>query len=478
MSDSLKQRAVKGVAWTAIDQATYIGLNFVIGVILARMLSPEEFGLLAMIAVFNAIAQAFLDSGFGAALIRKPEIQESDRSTAFYFNIIAGVVLFGVLFLAAPLIAQFYKQPILTGLVRWEGFLLVIAGFNIVQQAQLTRDLRFKAKAIIRASSTLLSGLAGIAAAFKGAGVWSLVIMHIAFNAVSLVMLWVFSPWRPRSGWSRDSFRYLWGFGSKMLASSVIDRIYGQIYPMVIGKFFSAASLGQYSRASQYAQLPSHTVTNVLQQVTFPVLSKMQDDNERLGVNYRRILRFSAFVVFPVMLLMAALAKPMVVVLVTDKWLPCVPYLQLICLASMWFPVHAINLNLLQVKGRSDLFLRLEIIKKLIVTVVMFCSIPFGIIGMCAGRIFTSLVCLAINTYYTGKLINVGFFMQMRDLLPTFVNSLIMGVIVYVAVMPLANLWLQLILGILVGAAYYLAAAYVLRLPELKEVVKIISRKP
>lgn len=477
MSESLKQRAVKGVAWTAVDQGSYLGLTFVIGVILARLLSPDEFGLLAMIAVFNSVAQAFLDSGFGAALIRKPQLSEADRSTALYFNIAAGVVLFGVMFVAAPWIADFYRRPILTGLVRWEGFLLVISGFNIVQQAQLTRDLNFKAKAIIRVVSTVLSGVVAIAAAYHGAGVWSLVVMHITSNIIQLAMLWLLSSWRPRSGWSGESFRYLWGFGSKMLASSVIDRVYTQIYPMVIGKFFSAADLGQYSRATQFTTLASHLPTNVLQQVTFPVLSQIQQDSQRLSTSYRRILRLSAFFIFPIMIGLAALGRPFVVALVTDKWLPCVPYLQIICFASMWFPIHAINLNLLQVKGRSDLFLRLEIVKKVIVTVVMVITIPFGIIAMCVGRIVTSLLCLFINTYYTGKLINVGFAMQMRDLLPTLLNSLAMGAIIYFVTLPLSGDWLQLGVGFVVGAAYYLASARLLRFPELSEALAVMRRK-
>jgi len=477
MSDTLKQKAARGVVWTAVDQGSYLGLTFVIGVILARLLSPDEFGLLAMIAVFNSVAQAFLDSGFGAALIRKPQLSEADRSTALYFNIAAGAVLFGVLFLAAPWIAQFYGRPILTGLVRWEGFLLVISGFNIVQQAQLTRDLNFKAKAIIRVVSTVLSGVVAIAAAYHGAGVWSLVVMHVSSNIIQLAMLWLLSSWRPHSGWSGESFRYLWGFGSKMLASSVIDRVYTQIYPMVIGKFFSAADLGQYSRATQFTTLASHLPTNVLQQVTFPVLSQIQQDNQRLSTSYRRILRLSAFFIFPIMIGLAALGRPFVVALVTDKWLPCVPYLQIICFASMWFPIHAINLNLLQVKGRSDLFLRLEIVKKVIVTVVMVITIPFGIIAMCVGRIVTSLLCLFINTYYTGKLINVGFAMQMRDLLPTLLNSLAMGAIIYFVTLPLSSDWLQLGVGFVVGAAYYLASARLLRFPELSEALAVMRRK-
>ena len=477
MAESLKKKTVKGVAWTSLNQVLNMGLGFVIGIILARLLSPSDYGLLAMIGVFNAIAFAFLDSGFGSALVRKPDLTEDDTTTAFYFNLVAGVALFGVLWVVAPLASAFYDKPILTPLVRAEGSLLIVSAFKIVQNTQLTRALNFKAKMIIRVVASICGGITGIIGAYSGLGVWALVVMHIADSLTSLVLLWVISPWRPRGRWNKASFRYLWGYGSKLLASGLLDTIYSNIYPIVIGKFYSAADLGQYTRAKQYAGMPSGTLTGVIQQVTFPVLSQIQEDDARLGNNYRRMLRFTVFIVFPVMMGMAALAHPLVIALVTDKWAQCVPYLQVICFASMWYPVHAINLNLLQVKGRSDLFLRLEIIKKALVTVVIFICVPFGIMGICCGAIFTSLACLAINTYYTGKLINVGFLRQMKDMTPTLLASLAMGAAVYFAVMPFDNNWLKLAIGIPLGAVLYLAIAKIFRMPELQEALDILHRR-
>ena len=477
MPESLKKKTVKGVAWTSLNQILNIGFSFIIGVILARILSPSDYGLLAMIAVFNAIAFAFMESGFGNALVRKPDLTEDDNTTAFYFNIVAGVVMFGILWLIAPWVSAFYDKPILTPLLRAEGSLLIIASFKIVQNTQLTRALNFKAMMIIRVISVVLSGVMAIIAAYRGMGVWALVTMHIADTFIGLVLLWIVSPWRPRGRWSRKSFNYLWGYGSKLLASGLLNTIYGNIYPIVIGKFYSAADLGQYTRAKQYANLPSQTLTKVLQQVTFPVLSQIQEDTQRLGNSYRRMLRFTVFLVFPVMIGMAALANPLVIALVTDKWAPCVPYLQIICFSSMWYPVHAINLNLLQVKGRSDLFLRLEIIKKVIVTVVIFICVPFGVMGICIGSVCTSIICLVINTYYTGKLINVGFIRQMLDMTPTLLASLVMGAVVYLTVMAFDDDIVKLALGVPLGMALYLAIAKVFRMPELQEALDIIHRR-
>lgn len=477
MSESLKKKTIKGVAWTSLDQVATLGFSFVIGVILARLLSPSDYGLLAMIAVFNAIALAFINSGFGNALIRKPDLNENDNSTAFYFNIIAGAVMSGLIWLIAPWVSLFYDKPILTQLLRVEGLLLIISSFTIVQNSQLSRALNFKAKMIINITSQVIAGAVAIYAAYHGFGVWSLVIQHFASSIIRLILLWIISPWRPRGRWNKSSFGYLWGFGSKMLASGLLDTVYTNIYPIVIGKFYSAADLGQYTRAKGYADLPSQGLTGVLQQVTFPVLSQIQEDDDRLASSYRRILRFAVFVIFPVMMGMAALAHPLVISLVTDKWAQCVPYLQVICFASMWYPVHAINLNLLQVKGRSDLFLRLEIIKKAIVTIAIFVCVPFGIMGICIGSVCTSIICLAINTYYTGKLIHVGFFTQMMDMTPILLASLAMGAVIYFAVMPFNNDIIKLAIGIPLGLAVYLTITKVFHMPELQEAINIIRRK-
>lgn len=477
MPESLKKKTVKGVAWTSLDQVATLGFGFVIGVILARLLTPSDYGLLAMIAVFNAVALAFVNSSFGNALIRKPDMSENDSSTAFYFNIIVGVVMFGVIWLVAPLVSLFYDKPILTQLLRVEGLLLIISSFTIVQDAQLSRALNFKAKMIINVASQVIAGIVAIIAAYRGFGVWSLVVQHIVSGIIRMVLMWVLSSWRPRGRWDKASFGYLWGYGSKMLASALLDTVYGNIYPIVIGKFYSAADLGQYSRARSYASMPATGITNVLQQVTFPVLSRIQDDEERLEHDYRRILRFAVFIVFPVMMGMAALARPLVISMVTDKWIECVPYLQVLCFSLMWYPVHAINLNLLKVKGRSDLFLRLEIIKKTITTVVIIISVPFGIMGICIGAIFTSVFCLVVNTYYTGKFIHVGFFRQMMDMVPTLLASFAMGSVIYFAVIPFDNDIIKLAIGIPLGILVYLGIAKVFRMPELQEALDIFHRK-
>ena len=477
MPESLKQKTVKGVAWTSLNQFFNTGFGFVIGVILARLLSPDDYGLLAMIAVFNAIAAAFMDCGFGSALIRKSDLTENDNSTAFYFNIVAGVILYGIIWLIAPWVSVFYDKPILTPLLRVEALLLIFSSFKIVQNTQLSRALNFKSMTIISVISQVVSGIVAIVAAYHGLGVWSLVLQHIGASVLSLVLLWIISPWRPHGKWDNSSFSYLWGFGSKLLASSLLNTIYANIYPIVIGKLYSAADLGQYSRAKGYANLPSQTLTGVIQQVTFPILSQIQEDTERLGNSYRRMLRFTVFIVFPIMIGMAVLAHPLVIALVTDKWEQCVPYLQVICFSSMWYPVHSINLNLLQVKGRSDLFLRLEIIKKAIITVAIFICVPFGIMGICIGSVCTSIICLAINTFYTGKLINVGFVRQMLDMTPTLLASLAMGAVVYFAVMPFDSNVVKLAVGIPLGMVIYLAIAKVFRMPELQEALDIIHRR-
>lgn len=477
MSESLKKKTVKGVAWTSLNQVVSLGFGFVIGVILARLLSPSDYGLLAMIGVFNAIAFAFLDSGFGNALVRKPDLTEDDNTTAFTFNIVVAIVMVGIIWLIAPWVAKFYDKPILSSLLRVEGFLLIVSSFKIVQNTQLSRALNFKAKMIINVTSQVIAGVIAILAAYRGFGVWTLVIQHFVSSITGLVLLWIISPWRPRGKWNKLSFKYLWGYGSKLLASGLLNTIYGNIYPIVIGKFYSAADLGQYTRANGYAAIPSQGLTSVLQQVTFPVLSQIQEDDDRLASSYRRMLRFTVFLVFPIMIGMAALAYPLVIVLVTDKWAECVPYLQVICFASMWYPVHAINLNLLQVKGRSDLFLRLEIIKKVIITIAIFVCVPFGVMGICIGAVCTSLICLAINSYYTGKLIHVGFFRQMMDMTPILLASFAMGTIIYFAVMHLDSNVIKLSVGIPLGMILYLSIVKVCRMPELQEVLDLIHRK-
>ena len=476
MSDNLKVKATRGLFWSSVDRFSSQGISFVFSIFLARILDISDYGIVAMIVVFMAVAQAFVDSGFSSALIRKPDLNEEDKSTAFYFNIVVGLACYGILFIASPLIAVFYDEPLLSPIIRVTGLSIVFNSLCVVQRALFTIAVDFKAQAIISLVCTVISGVVGLVMAYNGYGVWALVAQSTSSTFLNFVLLWFCSRWRPITGFSKASFRYLFNFGSKLLVSGLLDTLYNNAYPIVIGKFYNSAQLGLYSRAQGYASLPSSNITGVLQRVTFPVLSLMQNDDERLALNYRRLLRVSAFVVFPLMVMLAAVAAPLIRVMITSKWDGCVGFLQILSLAMMWYPIHAINLNLLQVKGRSDLFLRLEIYKKIFGVLILICTIPLGVTAMCWGLVVGSVFSLVMNTYYTGKLIKIGFFMQMKDLLPIILNSVVMGGIAYYIVNKIDNSFISLITACSMAIFFYLTTSYVLKFPELKEVILIIKR--
>ena len=468
-TESLKQKTTKGLFWSSVERFSNQGMSFLFSVILARMLDPSDFGIIAMITIFFAVAQSFVDSGFSNALVRKTDRREEDLSTCFYFNIGVGIMAYIVLFLIAPLVASFYNQPILSPIIRITGLGVVLNSLCVVQQALFTIKIDFKSQAKVTLSATIISGIVGVILAYQGYGVWALVWQGVVMTLARMALLWLMSKWRPTTGFSKSSFNYLFGYGSKLLASGLLDTIYNNIYPIVIGKFYTPAQLGNYSRALSFAQLPSSNITSILQRVTFPVLSTIQDDIPRLQANYRRLLKLSAFIIFPLMIGLSVVAFPMIRLILTPKWEGCSLYLQIICFALMWYPIHAINLNLLQVKGRSDLFLRIEIIKKIVGVCIMCITIPLGITAMCIGMVASSLISLFINTYYTGKLINIGCLKQMRDLTPIFINSLIMGGIVYFSIQISDNDILQLSLSIIVGVLSYIGGASMITRSELKE---------
>jgi capsular polysaccharide repeat unit transporter len=477
MSDNLKAKATRGLFWSSVDRFSSQGISFVFSIFLARILDISDYGIVAMIVVFMAVAQAFVDSGFSSALIRKPDLNEEDKSTAFYFNIIVGLTCYGILFVVSPLIADFYDEPLLSPIIRVTGLSIIFNSLCVVQRALFTIAVDFKTQAIISLVCTVISGVVGLVMAYNGYGVWALVAQSTSSTFLNFVLLWFCSRWHPITGFSKASFRYLFNFGSKLLVSGLLDTLYNNAYPIVIGKFYNSAQLGLFSRAQSYASLPSSNITGILQRVTFPVLSLMQDDDERLALNYRRLLRVSAFVVFPLMVMLAAVAAPLIRVMITSKWDGCVGFLQILSIAMMWYPIHAINLNLLQVRGRSDLFLRLEIYKKIFGVLILICTIPLGVTAMCWGLVVGSVFSLVMNTYYTGKLIKVGFFIQMKDLLPTLVNSVIMGGIAYYIVNNIDSSIISLIAACSVSIVFYFTTSYLLKIPELKEVILIIKRK-
>lgn len=474
---SLKDKTVKGVIWSSIDRFSAQGIQFVFSILIARLLLPEDYGVIAMLNIFLAVSQTFIDSGFGTALIRKIDRTETDFSTVFYFNIAVASVFYVILFFCAPAIANFYETPLLESVTKVVALNLIINSLSGIHNAKLSIVIDFKSRAKISIITTLLTGAVGLWMAYAGYGVWTLVVQNLLSSVIRTVMLWIIVRWRPQLVFSWKSFKELFSFGSKLLASALLDTLYNNIYTLVIGKVFSPSTLGVYSKAKNLAQFPSSNITSVLQSVTFPVLSTIQNDEERLSDAYKRFLKLSAFVVFPLMVGLAAVADPFIRIALTDKWANAICLLQILCFSLIWYPIHAINLNILQVKGRSDYFLKLEIIKKVQGVLFLTVTVPMGIVAMCLGKVISSLISLIWNTYYTEKLIGYGYFSQMRDLLPILVHSLVMGGIVLLVVNFMPTLWLKLIVGVLVGIVYYIAGAYIMRFPEMDELLTIMKLK-
>ena len=477
MPESLKKEAVKGVAWSAIERFSVQGIQFLIMIVMARLLSPKDYGLVGMLTIFIAVSQSLIDSGFSQALIRKQNRTEVDNSTAFYFNIVVGIFLYGILFSIAPFVADFYDTPELTSLMRVVCLSVVLNYLTVVQVAQLTIRVDFKTLSKASLVSAVLSGVVGICMAYNGYGVWSIAAQQLTNLGGNAILLWLLTGWRPIRAYSWKSFKSLFSFGSKLMCSGLLDTIYTNVYLLVIGKVYSASDLGYYTRAHQFASFPSANLTSVMQRVTYPILCKVQDDDKRLASTYRRFLRVSAFVIFPLLLGLSAVAEPLVLLLLKEKWMFSATLLQIICFSMMWFPIHSINLNLLKVKGRSDLFLRLEVIKKVLGVAVLCITIPLGLIAMCIGSIFSSVIGLIINTYYTGKFIHLGFFRQMKDILPTLLLSVAMWLVVLAVQLAVDSPVFKLFTGISVGIIFYVGVAFLFRFSEFKEIVDIIKRR-
>lgn len=477
MEESLKGKTLKGTFWSSIERFSAQGVGFLVMVIMARILTPSDYGLVGELTVFIAISQALVDSGFSQALIRKQDRTETDNSTVFYFNIAVGLVLYLILYACAPLIAKFYGEPILTPMTRLISLSVLINSLVVVQRALLTVNIDFKTQAKASFMASVLAGIGGIWLAYHGSGVWSIVLYQLLNLSINAVLLWFFSKWRPRLLYSWKSFRNLFGFGSKLAAASVLNSVYNNIYLLVIGKVFKTSDLGFYTRAHQFSDFPSSNLTGVLQRVIYPVLCSITDNKERLKQAYLRFLRVSAFVIFPLMMGLAAVAHPLIVLVLEEKWAFSAVLLQILCFSMMWYPIHAINLNLLQAEGRSDLFLKLEVWKKLLGLTMLCITLPFGLVAMCWGMVLNSIIALIINTHYTGKLIGLGLFKQLKDVFPALFYSLSMGLVVWLFVQILPGNAIKLAGGITVGILYYVFVTKITDSRDLRELISLIKNR-
>ena len=428
---SLKQKTVSGLIWSFVDTMAGQGITFVVGIILARLLSPREFGLIGMITVFIAVSESFINSGFSSALIRKKDCTDTDFSTVFFFNLTVGILFFLLLFFSAPAISSFFNEPELTAILQVLGIVLIIDSLTLIQRTILTKRIDFKLQAKISMIASIGSGVVSITMAFYGLGVWALVAQRIVKQGLNSLFLWLWNRWKPLLVFSVKSFKELFGFGSKLLLSGLIDTIYRNVYYLIIGKYFSAQELGFYTKADEFKRLPSQNLNAIIGRVSYPVLSTLQDDIPRLRNNYQKLIRSVMFITFVLMLGMAAVAEPMIHTLIGAKWEPAIIYLQMLCFVGMMYPLHALNLNMLQVQGRSDLFLKLEVIKKIIAIPTIVIGVFFGIKMMIAGMMVNTLIAYYLNSYWSGKKIGYSFTQQVKDILPSFFLALSMGVLVY-----------------------------------------------
>ncbi len=471
MVENLHRKTVHALSWSFIEVVAQKGVQFVIGIVLARLLFPEEFGLIGMLTIFMAVIRTFLDSGFGAALIQKRDITQTDICSIFYFNILVGLAAAGLLCLGAPWIAAFYRQPALEALTRALSLSVIIDSFGMIQGTIMVKDINFKTQTKVSLVSGALSGIIGISLAALGFGVWSLVVQQLSASLFTTVSLWLFNSWRPALIFSFGSLRNLFGFGSRLLFSGLLNQIFENSYLVVIGRLFSAADLGFFARAKTLNDLPTQTLSGMVARVTFPVFSTLQSDPDRLKRGLKKALTMLVLLNFPMMIGLTVVARPLVVVLLTEKWVPCVPYLQLLCIAGVLFPLHLINLNALQALGRSDLFLRLEIIKKVMIGINIAITWRWGISAMIYGIIAHSIIAYYLNCYYSGSLLRYPLREQAGDFIPYLLVSMAMGIMAAAAgLLHYSSEWLLLLVQIATGATCYILLCRVFRLRAFEEV--------
>lgn len=475
MSESLKNKAIKGVGWSFVDNISGQGITFLIGVILARILTPEEYGLIGIIAIFIAVFNSIVDSGFSNALIRKNDAKDLDFNTVFISNMVLSIVLFFTLFFSAPLIANFFEQPKLKPLTQVMASIVIINAFAIIQRTILVKRIDFKTQTKVSLIASITSGVIGIGMALYDFGVWSLVGQQISRQLLNTLFLWFYAKWYPKLQFSWNSFKKLFNFGWKLLVSELIATVWREIYQIVIGKCYSAATLGQYTRAHQFGSIFSSNLTIIIQRVSYPVLSSMQDNKERLKEGYRRVIKITMLATFVLMLGLSAVSKPMIQVLVGDQWLIAAKFLPIICLQMMLYPLHAINLNMLQVQGRSDLFLKLEFIKRCAGVIPILLGIFINIYWMLWGSVGTGIFAYYLNSYYSGKFLDYSITAQVKDISHSFGIAIIMALVTYmVSWLPLSS-FILLPLQLFVGATVTIALCEWTKLEEYMEIKKIAS---
>lgn len=474
---SLKDKAVSGIIWTSIEKFGGYFIQLSIGLIIARILDPTDYGIIALTAIYMSVANILLDSGFGNALIQNTNRNNIDFSTAFYFNLVISIILYILIFIAAPHIARFYNSPILCNVSRIIAISLVLNSLTISQTARLTAELRFKELSYISISTQITTGILGLILAYNGAGVWALVGQNISSCLLRAIFIQYYTKWKPMLTFSMTSFKKMFSYGWKLLCAGIINSVYENIYSLVIGKIYDAKQVGFYSQGDKLAVIPSTTFTNVVLKVAFPILVEVQNENERLKSTYLKFLRIPIYILYPTLTLIIIYAKDIIYVLLGEKWLPATPILQILSISAFFDPLTTINLSILYAKGRTDLVLKLEFIKKTLAFLILLISIPFGIWWLCAGRSVYGLIAYSINCYYTKKILNFGFWNQVQCSLPIIFKSITMVIICFLTTHYIEAPILKIVIGIIVGIISYILLSYFSNDENFNDIRQIINLK-
>lgn len=473
---NLKQKTILNILWSIIEQVSVQFLLIVTSIILGRLLEPSDFGILGMITIFSSIAQSIVYSGFGSALIQKKNVSQKDASSVFYFNIFMGLILSAILFLSAPLIAGFFDQTILVPLTRAMSVNLLINSFSLVQRSLMMKNLNFKLHLKIELIAVFLSGILGIISALLNMGVWSLAIQLISRYLINTILLWILSDWQPSLIFSVNSIKSMFPFGSRLLVSGIINTIFNNIYQTFIGKIYSASELGFYTKALTFETSAVNTTAQPFSKVIFATLSSFQDNNEILKRSYRKTIRLGMFLHFPMMVGIITISDPLIRFLLTDKWASSISYLQLLCFVGLLMPLDYYSNVLLKIKGRSDLYLRLEIIKKIIIIILIIITYRWSIKALLIGQIINSIIAVLIDSIYTKKFIGYSLFEQIKDIISSLLITAIMGgCILLLSNVEFNSLFIELIVLIVTGIVLYTGINVLIKSPEIKEIWQTIK---
>src|SRR5690554_4745162 len=477
MSASLKQKAIFSMIWSSIGKFGTLGLSFISNLVLARILMPSDFGYIGMLHIFIAISQVFINSGLGSALIQKKDVSHIDYSTVFYWNLFLSLFFYSLLYLTAPSIAGFYEMDLLKDILRVQSIILLINSFSLVQTIQLQKNLHFKALSIRNIIAALIGTVVAIVMALMGYGVWSLVFSNLIAALAGVVLLWRMSSWRPTLEFSFSSLKSLFSFGGLILLSSLVETAYTNIQGLIIGKVFSANDLGYYTQARKLEDVPTKALSSIVNQVSFPVFSQLQDNLNSLRAGVQRNITSISFLNFPLMVLFIVIARPLIILLYTQRWEESIPYFQILCVGAMLYTINTVNTNVIRSLGKGALYFWVQLIKRLAGIISIVISVQYGIETMLWTIVILNYVFFIINGIVTGKIINYGFIAQLKDIYGVFILSITVGVVTYygVSLFHIDNYLLTLIIHTLIYSLLYISLSYVFKIEGFftyKEVVK------